>query len=218
MDRLESCYFCGTTNASLDEYPVVPDALNPAPDEQAAVTLCPDCREKLATVVKRIASAAEPPDEAAAPASGGAPGEPTVEPPEEPAEPEPARPGTDRSDDEAAAEPERGPESAAEAEEPPTTDATSSATPSPADEPDPDETEDDESEPRRPETLSPFQYNKVMRLLENREFPVAVAEFEAIATSAYELQPSDVEAVIEAAIDRGLIERGEDGETLHRRG
>lgn len=213
MDRIDSCYFCGTTNASLDEYPVVPGSLNPSPDEQAAVTLCPDCREKLATVVKRIATAAASPDEVATPPSGADPEEPAVEPPEDP-----SPTGIDRSAGASVPSPEGGPESTAETEEPPSPDAEPTATASAGDEPGEEESGADESEPPRPESLSPFQYNKVMRLLENREFPVDVAEFEAIATSAYELQPADVESVIDAAIDRGLIERGEDGQTLHRRG
>lgn len=209
MDRLESCYFCGTGDGSLDEYPVVPASLSPAPDEQAAVTLCPDCRQKLATVVKRIEAVAA--DQEAPPTTpdrsddtGGI--DDIAVPPEPPDideieedEPDPeADPAADepidRIDVDEPAEPEADDEDAEAAG----AEATSPSQP--------------------PETLSPFQYNKVMRLLENREFPVEIAEFEAIATNAYQLEPSDVEAVIEAAIARGLIERGEDGETLVRPG
>lgn len=202
MDRLESCYFCGTSDGTLDEYPVVPDSLSPTPDEQAAVTLCPDCRRKLATVVKRIAAVAEDTSADAAAVSGPTAAPTDAEEPAEPAgEPETSEPLPPEADTEPSA-----PQSP-EADDP---DREAS--------PDAGAAPDEDAEDQTPETLSPFQYNKVMRLLENREFPVDVAEFESIATNAYQLEPGDVQAVIEAAIDRGLIERGPDGETLHRSG
>jgi len=54
-------------------------------------------------------------------------------------------------------------------------------------------------------TVSALEYNKVMRLLQNREFPVDRAEIEAVATSAYELSGSECAAVIDLAVDRGLV-------------
>jgi len=55
-------------------------------------------------------------------------------------------------------------------------------------------------------SLSALEYNKVMRLLQNREFPLDRAEIEAVATNAYDLSQSDCAAVIDLAIDRGLLE------------
>ncbi len=54
-------------------------------------------------------------------------------------------------------------------------------------------------------TVSALEYNKVMRLLQNREFPVDRAEIEAVAASAYELSESECAAVIDMAVDRGLV-------------
>jgi hypothetical protein len=54
-------------------------------------------------------------------------------------------------------------------------------------------------------TVSALEYNKVMRLLQNRAFPVDRAEIETVAASAYELSESECAAVIDLAVDRGLI-------------
>jgi hypothetical protein len=54
-------------------------------------------------------------------------------------------------------------------------------------------------------TISALEYNKVMRLLQNREFPVERAELETVATSAYDLARPEVAEVIDLAIDRDLL-------------
>jgi len=56
------------------------------------------------------------------------------------------------------------------------------------------------------QSITALEYNKVMRLLQNREFPVDRAEIETVAASAYELAQSDCSSVIDLAIDRGLID------------
>jgi hypothetical protein len=48
-------------------------------------------------------------------------------------------------------------------------------------------------------------YNRVIRLLQNREFPVDRDEIETVATNAYELSPAEFDAVIQVAIDRGVL-------------
>jgi hypothetical protein len=53
-------------------------------------------------------------------------------------------------------------------------------------------------------------YNRVVRLLQNREFPVEREEIEAVATNAYELSAAEFDAVIRVAVDRGVLE-AEDG-------
>jgi predicted nucleic-acid-binding protein len=53
-------------------------------------------------------------------------------------------------------------------------------------------------------------YNRVVRLLQNREFPVERDEIEAVATNAYELSAAEFDAVIRVAVDRGVLE-AEDG-------
>lgn len=63
----------------------------------------------------------------------------------------------------------------------------------------------DQSEVART-TISALEYNKVMRLLQNREFPVDRAEIESVAASAYELGEDECAEVIDLAIDRGLMD------------
>ncbi|MFT4945965.1 MAG: hypothetical protein ACI8TL_000194 [Natronomonas sp.] len=69
----------------------------------------------------------------------------------------------------------------------------------------------DESADRR-RSISALEYNKVMRLLQNREFPVDRMELMAVAASTYDLAEADCAAVLDTAIDRGLL--AEDGDTL----
>jgi hypothetical protein len=55
-------------------------------------------------------------------------------------------------------------------------------------------------------SISALEYNKVMRLLQNREFPVDRDEIEVVAANAYQVARSDCATVIDVAVDRGLIE------------
>ncbi|MFT4889196.1 MAG: hypothetical protein ACI9YT_000105 [Halobacteriales archaeon] len=52
-------------------------------------------------------------------------------------------------------------------------------------------------------------YNRVVRLLQNREFPVERDEIETVATNAYELSHEEFDAVIRVAIDRGVLEEAD---------
>ncbi|MFB6233153.1 MAG: hypothetical protein ABEH61_02735, partial [Haloarculaceae archaeon] len=54
-------------------------------------------------------------------------------------------------------------------------------------------------------TVSALEYNKVMRLLQNRDFPVDRAEIQTVAANAYGLAEHECGAVIDLAIERGLI-------------
>jgi predicted nucleic-acid-binding protein len=58
--------------------------------------------------------------------------------------------------------------------------------------------------------VSALEYNKVMRLLQNREFPVDREEIVAVAANAYELSEAECRSVIDLAVDRGLLDE-EDG-------
>lgn len=55
-------------------------------------------------------------------------------------------------------------------------------------------------------TITARDYNKVVRLLRNREFPVDREEFESIASSAYDLYPEECAQVLNLAIDKDLLE------------
>lgn len=58
-------------------------------------------------------------------------------------------------------------------------------------------------------TISALEYNKVMRLLQNRKFPVERDEIETVAANAYDLADSDCAQVIDLAVDRGLLQEDE---------
>ncbi len=92
-------------------------------------------------------------------------------------------------------------------------------TSSAAEAPDPDEAESDEETPAEVvsdagASISALEYNKVMRLLQNREFPVERDEIETVAANAYGLARSDCAEVIDLAIDRDLL--GEENGQLVR--
>jgi hypothetical protein len=55
-------------------------------------------------------------------------------------------------------------------------------------------------------TVTALEYNKVMRLLQNREFPVDREEIEVVAANAYGLAQQECGAVIDLAVDRGLVD------------
>ena len=55
------------------------------------------------------------------------------------------------------------------------------------------------------QTISALEYNRVMRMLQNREFPVDRPEIEFVAANAYDLAESECAQVIDLAVDRGLL-------------
>lgn len=63
-------------------------------------------------------------------------------------------------------------------------------------------------------TISALEYNKVMRMLQNRDFPVNRDEIELVAANAYDLAQSECAQVIDLAVDRGLLDEREG--QLHR--
>ncbi|SFR92408.1 hypothetical protein SAMN05216559_1066 [Halomicrobium zhouii] len=54
-------------------------------------------------------------------------------------------------------------------------------------------------------SMTALENTKVMRLLQNREFPVDRAEIKAVAVNAYDMSESQFDTVVDAAVDRGLI-------------
>ncbi|WP_313692555.1 hypothetical protein [Halorarum halobium] len=58
----------------------------------------------------------------------------------------------------------------------------------------------------------PAEFRTVMRLLNNREFPVDRAEITDLASGAYELEVSEVDEIIDYAIERDIL--AEDGGEL----
>ena len=236
MDRLSSCYFCGTAlDEPLQDYPLV---AGESDSHGAVVTLCPGCHHKLETVLDVVVGEAEDLpalDDTARTALEGESPAALTEPDEGEPAPDPIALGDGEQDDTDSAEGANGtdtpsPESVTGAEpepdeEPLATDPPDSAADADgsnggteADTPgenEPTVTGDDATtaderggtNPDREVTgsVSALEYNKVMRLLQNREFPVDRAEIEAVVTSAYELSPGECAAVIDTAVDRGLV-------------
>ena len=63
----------------------------------------------------------------------------------------------------------------------------------------------DSSESADSPSLTKLEYNKVMRLLQNREMPVDRAEIREVAVNAYDIDGEQFDAIIDAAVDRDLI-------------
>lgn len=234
---LSSCYFCGTAiEEPLSEYPVVPDALGPAPGGQQTVVLCPACHRKLSTITDRVVAAVDDRQRTLDEASAGGPGADASDAHESGDAGADAdgsalsesnavdRPSTDESTAESLLETgpsQRGPDDRSSDEDGIVVTDSSGGTGDGSD-PAP---ESDESAPA--ESVAdpaagvdgsgataggigedgPPQatYNRVVRLLQNREFPVERDEIATVAMNAYEIPPEDFDAVIETAVDRGLL-------------
>lgn len=54
-------------------------------------------------------------------------------------------------------------------------------------------------------SVSALEYNKVIRLLQNREFPVDRDEIETIAANAYDLRRAECAAILDLAIERDVL-------------
>jgi len=312
MEQLSSCYFCGDAlDSSLDEYPLVPDALAPADGDRQTIVLCPTCKRKLDPVVEVVANAvasadvsadrsetddgvvdendadgseadvdaADDADDSGASAEsasiigdtpsteddsldGETPGEgaevdststsdigSTLGDDEDVLRPvggdatnEDGRrsdTGTDagsdtttgsdeagRSNDGAnTGQPSRSTGDSSRSEEPRQrkytsgqraggrpTDQDRSGTDERGDDGDGDEGSDG-GDSDRDITLSRLENTNVMRLLQNREFPVDRDDFVVVASSAYEVSPRHCEKVIDLAVKHDLL-REEDGELL----
>jgi hypothetical protein len=66
-------------------------------------------------------------------------------------------------------------------------------------------------------SLTKLEYNKVMRLLQNREMPVDRAEIREVAVNAYDIDGEQFDAIIDAAVDRDLIGQ-ENGQLVEANG
>lgn len=234
MDQFSSCYFCGgAVDASLTEYPVVPKALRSADTDSPTVVLCSTCRRKLGAVVEEVVSAATD-GSVTGDTLDGASGDTAPETAtdssaldDDVAHDEAAEPSDTAAD---TGEPGDGEDALTDPGE--TSDLRTPSEGEPTDSEytpdDPGETSDlrtpSEGEPTDDETVSTelgeeeaaaeddgprltkLEYNKVMRLLQNRPLPVDRAEIREVATSAYDLDRAEFDAVVDAAIERGLIE------------
>ncbi|MCL9814817.1 hypothetical protein [Natranaeroarchaeum aerophilus] len=227
MPEFDACYFCGVAvDAPVADYDVVPAAVD---DEEGPIaSLCPSCKRKLEKVleptVRRLGATGEnaavtlepitdedDAQEKSRSDSRSATPTPTIDDTPDgrngAADDEPA-PGTGSFDDGIEVEPADGTHDDEQAEhsgEQRDEQSTSpSANASAAAEANARDTDDaDPDAPERPETET---YNQVVRLLQNREFPVDRTEFETLASSAYDVSPAECERVIAYAIYRGELD------------
>ncbi|WP_348613427.1 hypothetical protein [Halobaculum rarum] len=175
------CDFCGATAAGA--YEVLPADLDPASDEQMRVVLCDSCRETLDGVLAPLL------DRLGAGGTGAG--------------------GTSLATDAAGhGSPSPAEQDASTADADHTAaDDTADATDGPAD----DHggaaaTEDDGSGATETDAgEEPVDFRKVMRFLNNREFPVDRAEVAQFAAGAYDLEDEDVREIFDYAIERGVL-------------
>ncbi|POG57027.1 ICP22 family protein [Haloferax marisrubri] len=234
MRELRTCDFCGTDAVGVFE--VLPPELTPA-DDQRRVVLCEHCEETLSEVIAPLLSRlgvdadVDVPDDARAETGASAAPERTtsgsggeaasvdvnaVDP--APTPPEPANHDSpDEADDHEGSGDDAGGDGADETEE---TDAADWETDEADDEAEStDESESSDAEDRQTggspdRSEEPPKFRKVIRILQNREFPVERAEVEALASGAYDLDDDEVADIFDYAVERGLLV--DDSGTLRR--
>lgn len=230
MANLESCYFCGAAD-DVDRYAVVPSRFDPTEDEQRSVALCPTCFEKLRTVIDPLVSRIDggstgAPRSAGAGGAGGAGGRTGSSAPSGPSDASPPS-GASRGAEQSGAATGGEGNGDGSARERGRTDAgsTDAAEDAPADSTDrADRPRSGVSEERQAarDTLrmgqgKPPGYGKVMRLMENRTFPVRRGTIEEIANDAYGIDPGQVDDIVATAVEEGrLAVDDEDPDVLYR--
>jgi len=189
MPQLRSCYFCGAVGDSLREYEVVPERLV-ATDGARSAVLCSTCHEKLRRVLEPLVEAAESSQSGGLDHGISSIGEVTFDSFESASDG-----STDGRED--------ADETTSEVEvtNGDTDDAGGTGESAEAD--DADAGSDDDV---------PDGYYKVLRLLQNREFPMERTDLTAIVTGAYDVSEPQCDRILEVAIDRGVLV--EDGSTL----
>jgi hypothetical protein len=210
MDHLQACYFCGAAEDDpLGEVTVTPRSRRDDPEAQVSLTLCRSCEKKFERVLDGLFEHVEsggsadardlergetsesqtgaPVDqidvgtEAAADASVESEGRPEADAVTAAAEPAPREP-------QQAGESDASPDNDAGPEDEPR--VTARATANPLD---------------SLEGLSVEEYNRVTRLLQNRELPMEREAFVTLATNAYELHADEVQAVLDEVIEKGML-------------
>ncbi|WP_396611184.1 hypothetical protein ACH9L7_13335 [Haloferax sp. S1W] len=219
MHELRTCDFCGADAVGVFE--MLPPAFTPAPD-QRRIVLCEGCRETLTDAVEPLLArldadasvnvADDAPSETGAsvttdsgPEGSGhdvAPVDAAVAEPD----PEPAVPTDHDSFDAAEVNEDDATEAESDGDDTTESDDETTATETESDETTTDEPLTEETsngDELRPE---PPKFRKVIRILQNREFPVERSEVEALASNAYDLDDAQVADIFDYAVERGLLE------------
>lgn len=224
MRALRNCDFCA--DDAVGVYEVLPPELDPEEDEQRRIALCEGCRDQLATVLDPLMTrlGGRRADGTTASSTGASTSStsPLTE----------TRLGTESggrgrssrgSEGTAGSTGTTGRETSETASSSETADRStpSAATRSGSNEPDRSTADDGSDEGGRstptastdrriPSASSdgetpPPGYGSVMRLLENREFPVERESVEALASGAYDLEGEQAAAIIDHAIEEGKL-------------
>ena len=209
MPQLRSCYFCGSVGGSLREYELVPERLVAAGESRSAV-LCSDCREKLRRVLEPLIEATEATGTDRSEPHATDIGEVTFEAADATADDaERATDGRDGGADDDGAERATDDQDGGADD-----DGAERATD------DRDGGADDDGAERATDDRDggaddddvPDGYYKVLRLLQNREFPMERADLTALVTGAYDVSEPQCDRIVETAVERGVLVA--DGSTL----
>lgn len=203
------CDFCG--GGATGAYEVVPAELDPTSDEQVRVVLCENCRETLDGVLSPLfdrlgVGTPVEPSFASNAAGHGVPPASDDGADEHESTAEHADP-TLTAD---AAGHERPDASAPDATQESTDDAEATASN------DEDAVADEQQAAQASSTTAreePQHFRKVMRFLNNREFPVDRAEVAEFAAGAYDLEDDEVDEIFDYAVERGIL-ADEDGQLV----
>ena len=221
MDRLASCYFCGdAVDAQLQEYSLV---TSDRIETGRTVVLCPSCRQKLTTVVEDVLDAAI--------GGGSTTDGPSVDLDDDPLETlEQPTEGSmtatdvesidgdgdtssdDRSADAAGTGDRETTDDGAVAGNEVTSDDGPTGQPTADDTALRSDSADEQAGTSQDDAnFERGEYNKVVKLLQNREFPVEIEEITVVARSAYAIDRHTTHAILDALIERGVLEdRGDE--------
>lgn len=222
------CDFCGAQAAGA--YEVGPEPPDRSPTQRRRLVLCEDCRVTLTDAIEplreRLAAAESGGDSAATDSTtSSAATDSATEKSDDPTETD------DSGESDPLSEPDRTARngaspatSGAGSEDSATADSDDSATAdngdtaatsnddaATADNDDAaatsnDDTADsDQSDSSGGHSEEPPEFRRVMRLLNNRTFPVDRTEFTELATGAYNLDEREVDRIVEYAVERGVL-------------
>jgi hypothetical protein len=218
------CDFCGAQAAGA--YEVGPEPPDRSPTQRRRLVLCEDCRVTLTDAIEplreRLATAESDGDSSATTTTDSATSSA--------AGTDSATEKSDEStgaDDSGESDPLSGPDRAArngaspaasgtESDDTATTDSDDTATTDSDDAAttDSDDTATTDSDDAAGSSQSgssgthseePPEFRRVMRLLNNRTFPVDRTEFTELATGAYDLDEREVDRIVEYAVERGVL-------------
>ncbi|QSG11896.1 HNH/McrA nuclease domain containing protein [Halapricum desulfuricans] len=227
MDNLVSCYFCGdAVDAQLEAYPLV---TSDSVETGTSVVLCPSCRRKLTAVVEEVLDAAtESPDsqsvdldgdpletlEASAPDAMAAADSASVDSLGDESSDGSGDPADGHDADDVQADENDVQIDENDDNETRIAGGSESET---AVLDDGETTDSGDSEGTVGQTgtadddFRRSEYNKVVRLLQNREFPVEIEEITVVARSAYGIDRDTTHAILSALIENEILEdRGDE--------